>query len=132
MAAATDMLCIMNDVYTEQTEFCGKKLKKEYARYFKDVNKQMLVVYNEQMIEYIVPLIQNNDFEGKIKVYVYSPSYDPFSEEWESVTDKVEFCALPYAIYNAYKQVIKPQTPTLVNGEDEENEELENQMPTEE
>ena len=120
MAAATDMLCIMNNVYAEETVFCGQKLRRQYVRYFCEGEKRMLVVYDERMIEHIVPLIRQHDFDGKIKVYVYSPSYDPFAEEWDSVSDKVELCALPQAIYNAYKNVI---TPTPLPDVDETNRE---------
>lgn len=41
-----------------------------------------------------------------MRVYVFSPSEDPWEGEFEEVADKVQLCALPQAIYNAYKRIL--------------------------
>lgn len=51
-------------------------------------------------------LIRKTDYEGKMRVYVFSPSEDPWEGEFEEVQDKVQLCALPQAIYNAYKRIL--------------------------
>ena len=124
MAASTDMLCIKNGVYDEQATFCCQKLKPQYARFFSNDDCQMLIVYDERMIEYIVPLIKANEFASKLKVYVYSPSFDPFTQEWEEVADKVELCAMPQAIYDVYRRLLKPKASMQIA--DEGNVEPEN------
>ena len=47
VAAATDLLCIKNDVYREQPSFGGRRLKPAAARYFDNGRTQMLIIYNE-------------------------------------------------------------------------------------
>jgi len=112
VAAATDMLCIKNDVYTEQERFGGKKLKPSAARYFDDGKVKMLVIYNELAIDMAASMIAGMDVEGKILVYVFSNSRYAYDDNFEEVSEKVELCALPAAIYDAYKKVIGAKTRT--------------------
>ncbi len=44
--------------------------------------------------------------EGKMRVYVFSPSEDPWEGEFEEVAGKVQLCALPQTIYNVYKRIL--------------------------
>ena len=103
---STDMLCIKEDLYAEQPTFCGERTYKNIFRYFSDGQKQMLVIYREEAIERIVELIYGIDVTDKIKIYVFSPSEDPWEDSFEDVSDKVELCALPAAIYNAYRRIL--------------------------
>ena len=41
-----------------------------------------------------------------IKVYVFSPGAYAWDDDFEPVIDRVELCALPEAIYQAYKSVL--------------------------
>ncbi len=109
---ATDMLCIKNDVYTE-APFCGKKLAPAIARYFDDGRgKRMLVIYEERAINLIVNFMAKTEFDGtKTQVYVFSPGADPFTDDFEDVADRVKLCALPSAIYEAYKNVLPRRKP---------------------
>mgnify|MGYP002285401335 CR=1 FL=1 len=123
VAASTDLLCIKNDIYTE-ADFAGKKLNKKIIRYFEDKRSRMLVIYDERAIGAIVELLEavETDERGKIKVYTFSPSRYAFDDEFMEVADKVELCALPAAIYDAYKQVLPKRKPkflseALVEGE---------------
>jgi methyltransferase len=103
---STDMLCIKEDLYAEQPTFCGERTYKNIFRYFSDGQKQMLVIYREEAIERLVELIYDMDVTDKIKIYVFSPSEDPWEDSFEDVSDKVELCALPAAIYNAYRRIL--------------------------
>lgn len=103
---STDMLCIKEDLYTEQSTFCGERTYKGIFRYFDDEQKQMLVIYREEVIDRLVELIYGMDVKGKIKIYVFSPSEDPWEDSFEDVSNKVELCALPAAIYNAYRRIL--------------------------
>lgn len=106
MSLSTDMLCIKEDLYTELTEFAGQKTFANVFRYFSKGTKRMMIIYREEAVTQLVELIQKADYEGKMKVYVFSPSEDPWEGEFEEVADKVELCALPQAIYNAYKRIL--------------------------
>ena len=106
MSLSTDMLCIKEDLYAEQTAFAGQKTFAKVFRYFDNGKKRMMVIYREEAVLQLVELIKKADYEGKMKVYVFSPSEDPWEGEFEDVADRVELCALPQAIYNAYKRIL--------------------------
>lgn len=109
ISAATDLLCIKNNVYTEQTMFGGRKLKKSAARYFDDGRTRMLVIYNELTVDAFAEMLRSMDVEGKIWIYVFSNNGYAYKDNFEEVIDKIELCALPAAIYDAYNRVLKPQ-----------------------
>ncbi len=111
---STDMLCIKEDLYAEQPTFCGERTYKGIFRYFDDGQKQMLVIYREEVIDRLVELIYGMDVESKIKIYVFSPSEDPWEDSFEDVSDKVELCALPAAIYNAYRRILPKKKDAVV------------------
>jgi adenine-specific DNA-methyltransferase len=106
MSLATDMLCIKEDLYTEQNKFGELPTHPKVMRYFSKGGKSMLVIYYEAAIAEIVEQIEKLSPAEPIKVYVFSPSEDPWEEDFEFVSDKVELCALPAAIYNTYKRIL--------------------------
>lgn len=116
---STDMLCIKEDLYAEQPTFCGERTYKGIFRYFDDGQKQMLVIYREEVIGRLVELIYGMDVKGKIKIYVFSPSEDPWEDSFEDVSDKVELCALPAAIYNAYRHILPKKKDAVVLPEED-------------
>ena len=115
---STDMLCIKENLYAEKKSFAGLPT-------FKNI-----VIYDERYVDEIVKMISSVETASKIKVYVFSPSEDPWEASFEPVIDKVELCALPQAIYNTYKRILpkrrqKPIEPTeeedaLAGADDEE------------
>ena len=113
---STDMLCIKEDLYAEQLTFCGEQTQRGIFRYFDNGRKQMLVIYREEAIDRLVKLIDGMDVEAnKIKIYVFSPSEDPWEDSFRGVSDKVELCALPAAIYNAYRRILpKKKTEAVI------------------
>ncbi len=119
---STDMLCIKEDLYEEQREFAGQQTYKNVFRYFDNGQKRMLVIYREEAVEQLARLIAQTDFNDKIKVYVFSPSEDPWEETFEEVADKVELCALPAAIYNAYRRVLPKQRDEIIGAGETEQE----------
>jgi adenine-specific DNA-methyltransferase len=106
VSASTDLLCIKNNVYTEQTWFAGRKLKPSCARYFDNGETKMLVIYNELTVDAFAETIYNMDVEGKILIYVFSNTRYAYDDNFEDVLDKVELCALPAAIYDAYRNIL--------------------------
>ena len=125
MAASTELLCIKNDLYAERDELAGQKLSKTHGRYFNDGKKQMLVIYNEEAIPEFAKVISSMDYSGKMLVYVFSPNNYPFEDEFVDVLDKVELCALPAAIYNAYLKVLPKKKKVLLPEAEEETGEQE-------
>ena len=113
---ATDMLCIKNDVYTE-APFCGKNINKNIARYFDNgQGNRMLVIYEERAIQLLVQLMAQTEDDGiKTMVYVFSPGADPYTDDFEDVAERVKLCALPSAIYEAYKRVLPKRKPKFLD-----------------
>lgn len=116
---ATDMLCIKEDLYTEQNTFGGQKTYKNVFRYFDDEKKQMLIIYREEAIDELVDIIYELDITQPIKVYVFSPSEDPWEGSFDDVSDKVELCALPQAIYNTYRRILPKKKDAVIVPEDD-------------
>ena len=116
---ATDMLCIKENLYTEQNTFGGQKNYKNVFRYFDDGKKQMLVIYREEAIDELVDIIYDMDISQPIKVYVFSPSEDPWEGSFDDVSDKVELCALPQAIYNTYRRILPKKKDAVVMPEED-------------
>ena len=102
--ASTDLLCIQNNLYTEQDfTIDGKKVRKDIARWFGG----MLIIYREEFAEEIANEIAKMDLGGeKLKVYIFSPGRYAFDDTFEDVRDEIELVALPAAIYDAYKRVL--------------------------
>ena len=51
-------------------------------------------------------IINVNSCENKIKIYVFSPGTYAWDDDFAEVIDRMELCALPEAIYQAYKNVL--------------------------
>lgn len=128
--AATELLCIKEDIYTELAELNGQKLDKKTIRCFSDKGRYLMVIYDEETIETLLPLISAIDTHHKIKIYIFAPGQYPFTEEFEDVLDKVELCALPDAIYKAYANVLpKKKAKSVENSDEESTETGENKEP---
>ena len=118
VAAATDLLCIKEDLYEEQKTFGRFKLKPHLTRYFNDGKKHMLIIYREELIDEIASEIAKLDFgKMRLKIYVFSPGRYPFTDNFREVEDKVELVALPAAIYDAYQKVLPKRKEKLFDEE---------------
>lgn len=115
MAAATDLLCVKEDLYEECMNFGQLKTHPRALRYFEKDNRRMLVLYNEELTERIVEEIKTMDFGGKkLKIYIFSPDRYAFDDNFIEVQDKVQLVALPSAIYDAYQRVLPKQPDRLL------------------
>lgn len=109
--ASTDLLCIKENIYNELKI---EGIAPRYARLLCEGEKRMLVLYDERVIPHIVDWLQSasatNAFKQSnnqaIKVYVFSPGAYAWDDDFAPVIDRVELCALPEAIYQAYKNVL--------------------------
>ena len=124
--AATDLLCIKEDLYNEVKQFGPLKLKSSVARYFEGKDKRMLVIYNELAVPAIAEEIAKMDLSGKVKIYVFAPGNYAYDDDFFEVHKKVKICALPAAIDNAYQKVRPKRKTKLLDGVQEESEQEEN------
>ncbi|MCR5424471.1 MAG: site-specific DNA-methyltransferase [Bacteroidales bacterium] len=127
VAASTDLLCIKEGLFgltpggltpgPSPLGEGGRMLTPNDVRMFSDGERAMMVIYNEEVIPEIVewikhefPLIDHklaaDHSREKIKIYVFSPGAYAWDDDFSPVIDKVELCALPEAIYQAYKSVL--------------------------
>lgn len=115
VSAATDLLCIKEDLYTEQPMFGRYKTHPKALRYFADgKGKQMLVLYREEYAPEIAEEIKQMDFgKGRLKIYLFSPGRYAFDDEFYEVQEKVQLVALPAAIYDAYQRVLPKKREKL-------------------
>jgi adenine-specific DNA-methyltransferase len=119
VTAATDLLCIKENLYEEQKTFGRFKLKPHLARYFNDGRKHMLIVYREELIDEIAAEIAKLDFgKMRLKIYVFSPGRYAFNDNFREVENKVELVALPAAIYDAYQKVLPKRREKLFETEE--------------
>ena len=122
VAASTDLLCIKNDIYKE-AKLAGRNINPKIARYFAEGGRSMLVIYDERAISAIVEILETVEpSKEKIKVYVFSAGSYAYDDEFEEVADKVQLCALPNAIYQAYQKVLPKRRPKFLPEAMEENE----------
>ena len=114
VAASTDLLCIKNDIYKE-AKLAGRNINPKIARYFAEGDRSMLVIYDERAISAITEILGTVEpGKEKIKVYVFSAGSYAYDDEFEEVADKIELCALPDAIYQAYQKVLPRRRPKFL------------------
>ena len=118
--AATDLLCTKENLYEEKPLLGTLKLKPQLARYFSDEQKQMLVVYREEVVNELVEAIKPLELGSSIlKIYIFSPGRYAFDDNFYEVQDKVQLVALPAAIYDAYQRVLPKQKERLLDEAEE-------------
>ena len=107
MAAATELLCIKEDLYEESKRFGRYRTNPKTIRYFEKGDKRMLIIFCEELADQIAEEIKTLDFGGdKLKIYIFSPDRYAFDDNFYEVQDKVTLVALPAAIYDAYRRVL--------------------------
>jgi adenine-specific DNA-methyltransferase len=118
MKASTALICIKENIYAEKETFFGLKLPKQAIRYFEEKDRRVLVIYNPEVIPYLVKKIVNNIVvSNPIQIYVLSEGQYPYTSDFEAVLDKVELHAMPHSLYQAYRQVL-PAKKTAQDYED--------------
>ena len=107
MAAATELLCIKEDLYEESKRFGRYRTNPKTIRYFEKGDKRMLIIFCEELADQIAEEIKSLDFRGqRLKIYIFSPDRYAFDDNFYEVQDKVQLVALPAAIYDAYRRVL--------------------------
>ena len=121
--AATDLLCIKEDLYEEKTHFGQYKTHPKVLRYFAQGNKRMLVLYRDEYTEEVAAEVERIHLpQGeKIKVYIFSPDRYAYDDMFQDVAEKVTLVALPAAIYDAYKKVLPKRREKLLELQTDHN-----------
>ena len=108
-----NLLCIKENVYKEQTMFGN--LDADGFRYFKDGNKQFLVILEPDMIEPIIEELAKMDYEGRMPVYVFTTGNYPYTEDFWQVSEKVDLYPYPTCIYGACEKVMPKMEDKLLD-----------------
>lgn len=135
MAAATELLCIKEDLYEERKTFGRYRTNPKMVRYFERGDKRMLIIYQEELADQVAEEIKTLDFGGgKLKIYIFSPDRYAFDDNFYEVQDKVQLVALPAAIYDAYTKVLPKQMDKPLKHEEEiqSNEQIQTELNFEE
>ncbi len=109
MNAATDLLCIKENLYDEiPIHDLPIKNIRHHVRFYGNDKRRMLIIYNGEAIPRVVPWIATSDFlpKERIKVYTFSYNNYAYDDDFAEVEDRVQLCALPAAIYEAYHRVL--------------------------
>lgn len=111
MQLSTDLLCIKENIYNEVSfTIDGKKMKKDFVRYFKEGGRQMMIIYDPRAVSFVAKALPlGGDGGDMLRVYVYSDGQYAYNDEFRGLN--VELCALPDAIYQALNRVLP--TPLL-------------------
>lgn len=92
-------------------------MNSKYARFFDNGKEKMLIIYEERAIPFIADIIKTMPEDTKIMVYVFSHGSYAYNDEFSEVADRVELCALPQAIYDAYQKVLPKRKPKFLPDE---------------
>lgn len=115
VALSCGMLNIKENIYKEEKHFGSLLLKKNKCRYFSQGQKQMLVIIDEEWIAKIVEQLKTMEVKEPIKIYVFSNSGYAWDDDFSEVGDKVMPCALPEAIYKAYKNILPEREDKIID-----------------
>ena len=119
MQRATELLCIKEGLYDEVPTLSMGEQIRGYGK----TGEYLLIIYDDLCIDEAVTLIRQTvetEPDARFRVYVFSNGQYPYTEEFEEVLPYVTLCALPDALYKAYRQVL-PAEQAPVRLADEES-----------
>lgn len=124
MQRATELLCIKEGLYEEiPTLSLGQQIRGYGGPASDGGGRYLLIIYDDLCIDEAVALIRQTveaEPEARFRVYVFSNGQYPYTEEFEEVLPYVTLCALPDALYKAYRQVLPdPQAPARLEEAEE-------------
>lgn len=123
-----DLLCIKDNIYKESSQFGTLSLrgKEKMIRCFTDNEQQMLMVYDSRVIPYLVKEIE--EMEQKVKIYLFADGAYPYTQDFQTVLDKVDLIPLPYAYHRSIKDVLPDDAPIKVDDTELSSEEQKEMM----
>ena len=127
---SVNLLRIKHDVYKE-TQFGALENPYKRYRYFEEDGKQLLVILDTELIGDIVEQLEEMEVSKPIPTYVFTTGAYPFTEDFDSVADKVELYPLPHGLCQACERNMPKMTDKEIENPDGislSNEELETSM----
>lgn len=112
---STDLLRIKEDCYNEVHL---EAITPGITRLFENDNIYMMIIFDDRYIDECIPVLK--DLEKKTEVYVFAYGQYPYTDDFEEVLDKIELCAIPDAIYEAYQPALPPKKAPLKAQNEEE------------
>lgn len=109
------LLNIKHDAYNEQDTFGELNINKKQFRYFKDGDKQFLVILDIEAIEQITGELMDMEVETPIPTYVFTTGHYPYSEDFWQVNKKVELYPYPTCIYGACEKEMPKMDNKLID-----------------
>ncbi len=103
-----DMLCLKENLYTEQEKFGKLEAKNDKLRYFKEGERSMLIILDFTWIEKVGEELKSITVVQPVHAYVSCPGNYPFTEDFLEVIDKVELVPFPAQFLNVYNKVAPP------------------------
>jgi len=107
---ATDLLCIKENCYHEQTNLPNFENPADLKIFGNNLEQYICIIYNdldiEKSVEYLKQFIELHNPQKNIKVYVFSNGQYPYTGDFDEIIERIELCALPNAIYKAYRHVV--------------------------
>jgi len=104
---STDLLRIKESCYLE-IEMLDSELTTDICRLFTNGKINLLVIYNPDYVVNIIEYI--SEVNVKTNVYIFVSGSYTYEDEFEDISQLVELCPLPEAIYRAYQNIL-PETP---------------------
>ena len=98
---SVNSLCIKEGVFIEQKQFGSLACTAQHLRYFKDGDKQFLVILDTELIDEVIAELEQMNFEDRMPVYVFTTGNYPYTDDFWEVGEKVELYPYPTCIYGA-------------------------------
>lgn len=100
---STEMLCVAEDCFEKIRE----RSKSSDFAVFRNSNKQMAIIYDEDSISDCIDYLNYNKFEKTTVIYVFSYDHTYDAEDFEELDIKFYVKPIPEAIINVYRKVSK-------------------------
>lgn len=126
-----DTIRIKENCYSEYKQFGQLDLngKDVFVRYFREGEKNLIMIYDSRVIPHIVSEIQSmRDELSLLKVYIFADGTYPYTEDFKDVIDKVDLIPMPSAMQKALKYVLPEQTDVALDHVDLSEVEIESEL----
>lgn len=100
---STELLCVAEDCFGKIKE----RGKNSDFAVFRNANKQMAIIYDEDSISDCIEYLNHNIIEKTTVIYVFSYDHTYDAEDFEELDIKFYVKPIPEAIINVYRKISK-------------------------
>lgn len=101
--SSTDILCVAEDCF----ELIRERNNQSDFSVFKNANKQMAIIYDEDYIYDCIDYLNENRSELETIIYVFSYDHTYDAEDFEGLNIQFSVKPIPEAIINVYRKISK-------------------------